>query len=160
MSESGKYFGKYRGTVTDNQDPSGLGRIKIKAPDALGEQESGWATPSAPYAGDGVGLFLIPPVDAHVWIEFELGDLDYPIWSGCFWDDGEAPASGPDTKILKTDKSTITIDDQAGSITIETNSGLKIVMDTDGIEINNGQGASVKLSGPSVSINDDALQVT
>ncbi len=157
-----KYFGKYRGVVTDNSDPLMLGRIQAKVQDVLGDKESSWAMPSVPYAGKNVGLFLIPPTDALVWIEFEHGDPDYPIWSGCFWASGEAPASPAvaDMKVLKTDVGTITVNDQAGSggITIETTSGLKIVMNTNGIEISNGS-QKIMLSSASVSINDGALEV-
>lgn len=158
------FYGKFRGVVTDNRDPLLLGRVRVRVQDVLGEHESGWAMPSVPYAGNGVGLFLIPPTDALVWVEFEHGDPDYPIWSGCFWAQGEVPASPatPEMKVLKTDVGTITINDLpgAGSITIETQSGMKIVMNLQGIEINNGQGATIKMSGPQVSINNGALEVT
>jgi uncharacterized protein involved in type VI secretion and phage assembly len=157
------FYGKYRGTVSDNQDPLMLGRVKVQVPDVLGDQESGWAIPCVPYAGDGVGLFLIPPVGANVWIEFEHGNPDYPIWSGCFWAQGQLPATPavPTTKVLKTDVGTLTIDDLpgAGGITIETSVGMKIKINVAGIEIDNGQGAKIKLTGPQVSINDGALEV-
>ena len=157
------FYGKYRGVVTDNQDPIGLGRVKAKVPDVFGSNESGWAMPSVPYAGKGVGLFLIPPKDASVWIEFEHGDPDYPIWTGCFWALGEVPAMPPvaETKVLKTDAGTITMNDLpgAGGITIETKSGMKIVINASGIEINDRQGASIKLSGPQISLNNGALEV-
>ncbi len=158
------FYGKYRGVVTDNDDPNGLGRIRVKVQDVLGDQESGWALPALPYAGDGVGLYLIPPVDAFVWVEFEHGEPDYPIWTGCFWLTSTTvpeEASGPDIKLLKTDIATITIDDSDSdsSITIETTNNLKIVMDTDGIEISNG-GQKITLSSASVSVNDGALEVT
>jgi len=159
-----RFYGKYRGIVTDNDDPNGLGRIRVKVQDVLGNQESGWAMPALPYAGDGVGLYLIPPVDAFVWVEFEHGDPDYPIWTGCFWLTSQTvpqEASGPDIKLLKTDIATITIDDSdnESSITIETTNGLKIVMDTDGIEVSNGE-QKITLSSSSVSVNDGALEVT
>jgi uncharacterized protein involved in type VI secretion and phage assembly len=162
MSESQKYYGKYKGTVTDNNDDLKRGRVKISCPDALGKQPSGWATPCVPYAGPHVGLFLIPPVGAHVWIEFERGDLDYPIWSGCFWDNDEAPASDPNTKILKTDHGTITIDDSDsnGKITIETRGGMKITLDSTNIEITDGVSGTINLSNGTVTINDPALEVT
>jgi uncharacterized protein involved in type VI secretion and phage assembly len=165
MNENGQRFqGKFRGIVTDNRDPLMTGRIKARVPDVLGEEESGWALPSSPYAGDGVGLFLIPPVDASVWIEFEHGDPEYPIWSGCFWAQGEVPAQPavPEMKVLKTDTATITLDDTQGksSVTIETKAGMKIVINSQGIEINDGQKGSIKLTGPKVSINDGALEVT
>lgn len=157
------FYGKYRGTVVDNQDPLMLGRIKIRIPDVLGDQESGWAMPSVPYAGDGVGLFLIPPTEANVWVEFEHGNPDYPIWTGCFWAQGQLPASPalPTMKVLKTDIGTVTINDLpgAGGITIETTTGMQIAISATGIEVNNGQGAKITLTGPQVSINDGALEV-
>jgi uncharacterized protein involved in type VI secretion and phage assembly len=158
-----KFFGKYRGIVTDNRDPLMLGRIKAHVQDVLGSNDSGWALPSMPYAGNGVGLFLIPPVNAYVWIEFEHGEPDYPIWTGCFWAQGEVPAipAVPEKKMLKTDTGTITMDDTpgAGGITIETSAGMKIAISATGIEINNGQGGTIKLTGPKVTINDPALEV-
>ncbi len=160
---TGQFFGKFRGVVTDNRDPLMLGRVRARVQDVLGENESGWALPSLPYAGKGVGLFLVPPVDASVWIEFEHGDPDYPIWTGCFWSQGELPATPAvaEMKVLKTDTGTITINDLpgVGGITIETNAGMKIVINMQGIEINDGIGGSIKLTGPQVSINDGALEV-
>jgi uncharacterized protein involved in type VI secretion and phage assembly len=158
------FYGKYRGTVTNNRDPRMQGRIRARVPDIFGEQESGWAMPSVPYAGNGVGLFLIPPTDAWVWFEFEHGDPEYPIWSGCFWAKGQVPFTPAlaDKKMLKTDIGTITLDDtkSVGGITIETTAGMKIQIKSSGIEIDDGQGGTVKLSGPKVSINDTALEVT
>jgi len=157
------FFGKFRGKVTDNRDPLMLGRVRAKVPDVFGDNESGWAMPALPYTGNGVGLFLIPPTDASVWIEFEHGDPEYPIWAGGFWAQGEVPASPAvaEMKVLKTDTATITINDLpgAGGITIETQTGMKIKIDTSGIEINNGMGGSIKLTGPQVSINSGALEV-
>jgi uncharacterized protein involved in type VI secretion and phage assembly len=162
MNAPEKFYGKFRGKVLDNQDPMKRGRLKIKAPDILGDQESGWATPCVPYAGKNVGLFLIPPVDALVWLEFEQGDLDCPIWSGCFWGENQVPESQgePDVKVLKTGIGTITINDKQGSagITIETSSGLKLVMDDQGIELSNSS-QKIKLSSANVSVNDGALEV-
>ena len=158
------FLGKFRGVVSDNRDPSMLGRIRAKVQDVFGDNESGWALPALPYAGNGVGLFLIPPTDAWVWIEFEHGDPEYPIWTGCFWAQGEVPASPgvAEMKVLKTDAATITLNDMpgAGGITVETTTGMKISLTATGMEITNGQGGSIKLTGPKVSINSGALEVT
>jgi uncharacterized protein involved in type VI secretion and phage assembly len=155
------FYGKYRGVVTDNRDPVQLGRVRARVPDVLGDQESGWAMPAVPYAGKGVGFFLIPPVDALVWFEFEHGDPDHPIWTGCFWATGELDAV-PEKKVLKTDAGTITLDDTpgAGGITIETAIGMRIKISTQGIEITNGQNGTIELTGPQVSVNNGALEVT
>lgn len=158
------FLGKFRGKVTDNRDPLFLGRLRLKVQDVYGDNDSGWAMPALPYAGNGVGLFLIPPTDASVWVEFEHGDPEYPIWSGCFWAQGEVPASPAvaEMKVLKTDTATITLNDLpgAGGITIETQAGMKIKIDASGIEINDGTGGSIKMTGPQVSINNGALEVT
>jgi uncharacterized protein involved in type VI secretion and phage assembly len=155
------FYGKYRGVATDNRDPVQLGRVRARVQDVLGDQESGWAMPAVPYAGKGVGFFLIPPVDALVWFEFEHGDPERPIWTGCFWATGELDAA-PEKKVLKTDAGTITLDDTpgAGGITIETAIGMRIKISVQGIEITNGQNGTIELTGPQVSVNNGALEVT
>jgi uncharacterized protein involved in type VI secretion and phage assembly len=159
---NGPFYGKYRGVVSDNSDPNNLGRIRARVADVYGEEESGWAMPSVPYAGNSVGLFLIPPTNASVWFEFEHGNPDYPIWTGCFWAENEVPVSpaSADKKVLKTGAGTITLDDTQGSnsITIETTNSLKIKMDQQGIEISNGS-QKIMISSSSVSVDDGALEV-
>jgi len=158
-----RFYGKYRGVVSDNQDPRSLGRLRATVPDVFGDEPSGWALPAVPYAGNGVGLFLLPPLGAWVWLEFEHGDPEYPVWAGCFWAANEVPASpaAPDTKILKTAAGSVTFDDApGGGITIETTNGMKVTLDSSGIEIDDGKGGKVTLSGTRVSINDGALEVT
>ena len=158
-----QFFGKYAGTVDQNYDPNGKGRLLVKVPAVFGDGTV-WATPCVPYAGPNVGFFAMPPVGANIWVEFEAGDPNCPLWSGCFWkDDNSAPVPVSDRdnkKVLKTDSCTLTLDDTPGSggITIEYGQ-LKIEIKSDGIEITNGQGATIKLSGPQVSINDGALEI-
>lgn len=159
-----QYFGKYRGKVVNNIDPMQLGRVQVSVPAVLGEGQMSWALPCAPYGGSGVGFFTVPPVDANVWVEFEGGDPNFPILAGCFWGSGEMPASPavPFKKVFKTDTATLTLDDTpgAGGVTIELSSGMKISMTLEGILIDDGMGAAVKLSGPQVSVNNGALEVT
>jgi uncharacterized protein involved in type VI secretion and phage assembly len=159
-----QFFGKYRGSVANNIDPQMMGRIQVSVPAVLGEGSLSWAMPCAPYAGPGVGFFAIPPNGARVWVEFEGGDPDYPIWSGGFWGLGEAPAAPAlaEIKVLKTDTATVTLNDLpgVGGITIETTLGARIVISASGIEITNGMGASINLQGPQVSVNNGALEVT
>jgi uncharacterized protein involved in type VI secretion and phage assembly len=158
-----EFFGKYRGIVANNMDPMQQGRIQVSVPSVLGDGQLSWAMPCVPYAGSGVGFFAIPPPGANIWVEFEGGDPDYPIWSGCFWGTGEVPVMPaiPFKKVLKTDTATITLDDTpgAGGITIETLTGMKIVFNVTGIEITNAQGGTVQLTGPQVSVNNGALEV-
>ena len=157
-------FGKYRGTVKDNNDPNRQGRIEVEVPSVFGEGGSAWAMPCVPYAGNGLGFLALPEIDADVWVEFMDGDSECPIWVGCFWRDrGTTPLDpyNPEKKILKTNIGAITLDDNSGSggIIIETADGMKIEIKSSGIEITNGQ-AKIKMEGRSVSINDGALEIT
>lgn len=165
MTNGVRHDGLYRGEVANNVDPERRGRVQIKVPSVFGDNTLTWALPCVPYAGPGVGFFLIPPVGARLWIMFERGDPEYPVWMGCFWDSaGDVPASPQvaEMKVLKTDTATVTIMDGPGpaSVTVETQSGLKIEMNAQGIEISTGQGATVTLQGPKTAINGSALEVT
>ena len=132
-------YGKYRGIVFDNIDPQKLGRLQVQVPDVLGENISAWALPCVPYAGNQVGTFLMPPIGANIWVEFEAGNKQHPIWSGCFWGPGEIPSEIglPNTKIIKTDTVTIIIDELLSNITIGTQSGMNMIINQDGISMNN-----------------------
>ena len=162
-----KYFAKYRGKVENNIDPMMLGRVQVSAPAVLRDKLS-WAMPCVPYAGSGVGLFAIPPNGANVWVEFEAGDPEHPIYSGCFWGEGEVPATPaiPTTKMFRTDGITLILSDVpgAGGFTVEVNPpvvshSLRLALTSRGIDITN-EGASVRLTPVSVSLNDGALEVT
>lgn len=159
------HFGKYQGKVLNNLDPQGRARLRLSVPAVFGEMLSPWALPCVPYAGHGVGFFAIPPIGANVWVEFMGGELDHPIWSGCFWLSSEEVPATPglaDIKVFKTETATITISDLPGEsgIILETASGARIAVSAKGIEMANGSGASILLQGPQVSVNDRTLEVS
>ncbi len=164
---SAPYWGKYRGTVTSITDPMMMGRIQASVPDVLGDQDSGWAMPCAPFGGSSTGFFALPAVGAGVWIEFEHGDPDFPIWSGCWW--GSAADVPPillappykKVMIMTEGGNSILLDDTPGigGITLETAFGQKIALTPLGVEIDNGMGGSIKMQGPQVSVNNGALDV-
>ena len=106
-----KHYGKYRGEVFNNIDPQSRGRLQVFVPAIYGQNSLNWALPCVPYAGPQEGVFMIPPIGANVWVEFEAGDIGYPIWAGCFWGDGECPGKTPQAKIIKTPVVTITLDE-------------------------------------------------
>ncbi len=161
------FYGKFRGVVTDNKDPLFTGRVRAKVPDVLGDEESGWAMACAPFAGSGAGFFAIPDVGVGVWIEFEHGDPDYPVWAGCWWGSPADPPSEalvpPYQKVVikSFGGNIVTLDDTPGigGITIQTSTGQKIALTALGIEIDDGQGGAIKMLGPQVSINNGALDV-
>jgi uncharacterized protein involved in type VI secretion and phage assembly len=166
---SGQFLGKYRAVVTDNNDPMMIGRVRARVPDVTGDAETGWALPCAPFGGSASGFFAVPAEGAGVWVEFERGDPDYPIWVGAWWGSAaEMPPTllvppPPSKKVMiRTEGGhSILLDDTPGigGITLETSTGAKIAVTGVGIEITNGVGAGVKLTGPQVSVNNGALDV-
>ena len=198
MSQHKMFFGKYRGIVSAIDDPLKMGRIRAQVPDVFEDEESGWAMPCVPFAGDGMGFLGLPKVGGGVWIEFEQGDPDYPVWSGTWWPSGDAlpdaaKSSPYKQTVMVTEKGNqLVLDDSApggitlqimggqtsivlkseggqesitvkaggaGTVTLQTEGGQKIVLSTSGIELDNGMGASIKMQGPQVSINGGALEI-
>jgi hypothetical protein len=181
-----RYYGKYRGTVFNNIDPEQRGRIQPVVPDVQGHVPMSFALPCVPIAGRQEGLFMVPQLGAAVWIEFEQGDPDYPIWVGGFW--GAFPEvplsalvppavpSGQTIVMQTTAQHSLTISDAVpqpalapmpagtpvvtGGIVLRSPSGAMIVVNDSGIYINNGREASIDLIGNSVIINKLALVVT
>src|SRR3954471_17907270 len=129
-----RQYGKYRGTVSDNQDPRSQGRVKVKVPEVLVDQESGWALPCAPYAGDKTGAYAVPPVGAGVWVEFEAGDVSRPIWTGGWWGSDKGPTdeggtkATPDVKVFRSEEGLIiALHDDSKTIAVSDDNGSNIV---------------------------------
>jgi uncharacterized protein involved in type VI secretion and phage assembly len=155
----GRYFGKYRGQVTDNNDPNNLGRLKAKVPRVLGEQDCGWALPAFIYGGASEqGLFALPDVGAGVWIEFEGGDLSYPIWTGTWYTSGAIPESAAaGKKVFKTKSGhKIVLDDDGGSLEITDSNSNSITMDSSTIKIAAGNATTVVVDAPQIQLVDGA----
>lgn len=153
-----RFYGKYRGTVVD-VDASTL-RIKARVPAVLGEAVSGWCQPCVPYAGDKVGFFFVPDVGAGVWIEFEGGDVSYPIWVGCYWRTGELPEDAtPATRgVVTAAPHKLLFDDAASEITLADASDGSVTFDSSGVTAARGS-KKVAVSDASVSVNDGGLEV-
>ncbi len=168
-----KFYGKYRGTVVNNIDPLQIGRIQVSVSD-VNLIPATWAMPCVPYAGVQAGAFMTPPIGSGVWVEFERGDPDYPIWVGGFWGSmAEVPAlalvppampPGQNVVLQTTAQNTLLLSDSAptpvsGGIVLKTLTGAMIVVNDSGIYIQNGKGASIMMVGPTVTINQGALVV-
>ena len=179
-----RFYGKYRGQVVNNIDPLALGRLQVKVPSVLGANSLNWALPCVPYAGAGVGMLMIPPIDASIWVEFEAGDINYPIWSGCFWETGQMPLGFglPQKMFFKSNGITLTLDETPGvggaslevktpaisgmltlqfnsqGIVLNLNNVATIKLNETGIQLQNGT-QSIMLSQANISINQGALEV-
>jgi uncharacterized protein involved in type VI secretion and phage assembly len=165
----GTFFGKYRGTVVNNVDPMQMGRLMVQVPDVSNVLPSTWAMPCLPFAGIQSGMYAIPAIGSGVWIEFEQGNSDYPIWVGCFWGSAaEIPAlalAGPPAVqsivLQTTGQNTLMISDvpgPTGGILLKSNTGAMIAINALGITITNGV-ATIELTGPTVTVNEGALEV-
>jgi len=163
-SQTNRFFGKFRGTVSDNRDPSSLGRIKAQVPEVLVDVDTGWALPALPYSGNGVGVYTVPAVGAGVWIEFEAGDVSRPIWTGCWWGTGQLPkdetgsATNPDRKIIRTEQGLLLSFDDAGkTIALSDSNGTNLLkFKIDQGEIKMQAGTKVVVEAPQIELVQNA----
>lgn len=161
-----RFYGKYRGVVVGNTDPEGRGRLQVEVPEVRGPGVIDWALPSSPYAGDGVGFFALPPVDASIWVEYEGGNLQVPIWTGCFWQRGQIDAADavPEVAFLKTQQASLRIDNATGEIKIEIQ-GASITLTASEVKIeapqitNTANGAKTELTPAGFDALQGALKV-
>ena len=165
-----KFYGKYRGTVINNIDPMQIGRIQAMVPDVSSLIPTSWAMPCLPVGGLQMGMFTVPPISAGVWIEFEQGDPDYPIWTGCFYGTAaDVPAlaltAPPPVSAITLQtmlQNGLIISDvpgPTGGIIIKSTTGALIMVNDTGITISNGKGAIITMIGNIVDINAGALTV-
>ena len=173
-TESKRFYGKYRGTVLINIDPELRGRIIATVPDVLGIVPTTWCEACVPLAGPPgppMGTYFVPPIGAGVWIEFEHGDPNYPIFTGCRFGIGSdvpplaqagLPVS-PNIVMQTAGQNTFVISDlpgPTGGIMLKSTTGATLIVNDTGIYIQNGKGASLTMVGPSVTVNAGALVVT
>jgi type VI secretion system (T6SS) baseplate-like injector VgrG len=164
------YSGKYRGTVVNNIDPMQIGRIQAIVPDVTGIVPSSWAMPCMPVAGINTGVFTVPQLGSGVWIEYEQGDSDRPIWVGGYWGTAAevpvlartVPPAVNGITLQTTLKNGLVVSDvpgPTGGIQIQTTTGAMISVTDVGIVISNGKGAIISMIGPTVDVNVGALTV-
>ena len=174
MSAKTKYYGKYKGTVVQNVDPELRGRIMCEVPAVLGLVPSSWCEACTPLAGPTgfpMGVYMVPPIGAGVWVEFEGGNPDRPIWSGCRFGTGDAPPlalagnpADPNICIQSMLQHMIMISDlpptpMTGGIILKSTTNAMIVVNDSGIYISNGKGAMITMIGPSIDFNMGALTI-
>ncbi len=176
------YYGKYRGFVVDNNDPEQRGRVVVSVPSVLGEEPTGWALPCSPFGGaTNQGLFMVPEVGSQIWVEFEEGNVDHPIWTGVFWQQAgdppeEAAVTPPTTRVLRTPSGHVLqfddasgaesirlhhpteaelLVDASGTVSLTDAHGSRLVLDADTNEItlsdSNGNKLTMNASGTEVN---------
>ncbi len=174
---TGRFLGKYRATVVNNIDLENRGRLQLTIPDVPGLTPSSWAECCAPFTGltgAAAGFFAIPPIGAAVWVEFEQGDQNRPIWTGGRWAStadvppmAVAPPAippGQNVVVQTSLQNMLAVSDApptpvSGGIVLKSTTGAMIVVNDTGIYINNGKGAMITLVGPAVTVNNGALVV-
>ena len=156
--------------------PEQRGRLMLTIPDVLGLIPSSWAEPCVPLAGPTgppMGVYFVPPIGTGVWVEFEHGDPNYPIWAGCRWGaTSDVPPlaklgnpADPNIVLQSLLQHSIMVSDMppspaTGGIILKSTSGAMIVVNDSGIYISNGKGAMITMIGPTITINNGALVIT
>lgn len=175
MTEGKKYWGKYRGTVLQNIDPLQAGRLQVVVPDVMSLLPTTWAEPCVPLAGPTgppMGVYMVPPIGTGVWVEFEHGDPNRPIWVGCRWGaPSDVPLmaragnpADPNIVIQSLLQNMIMVSDMppsplTGGIILRSTLGAMIVVNDSGIYISNGKGAMITLIGTAIDFNVGALTI-
>ena len=171
---SKKFYGKYRGTVINNVDPEFRARLLCMVPDVLGVVPSNWCeacTPLAGPTGAPMGVYMVPPPGAGVWVEFEQGDPGKPIWSGCRFGLGDPPTlalagnpADPNIAIQSLLQNLVMVSDMpptpvSGGIILKSTAGAMIVVNDSGIYISNGKGAVITLVANAIDFNMGAMTI-
>ena len=149
MRHVGKYYGKYAGTVVDNKDEQQRGWIQVLVPSVLGTAAPVWAKPCFPY-----GHFFVPAAGTPVWIEFEGGFRDYPIWVGGWWPKDKTPTesrkSPPTHRVIQTPSGhTVEFSDEEGNekVVIRNGKDAFVALQPDGsVIVSNKNGSNLFLN--------------
>lgn len=139
-----QYFGKYRAKVVDVKDPEKRGRIRVMCPKVLGDYKSSWCEPCIPFAYENGGDFHIPKLNDFVWVEFEEGDHNRPIWVGSLWTVNNTS--------LNTDYTVNTRVIEFDGGRVEMTRG-NILITIGGSQINLTSGGTIDVKGKAITLN-------
>jgi hypothetical protein len=165
------FTGRYRGRVVSNVDPLYTGRLLVSVPDVMGSEPCFWAASATPFAGTQQGFYALPPIGGGVWIEFEQGDPDYPIWTGSFRGSASetpamalaAPPAAPPVVMQSMAQNRLIVSGvPADGVTLETSrgpAGPRIQITSAGIILSDGAGGMITITGGTITINQGALVI-
>src|ERR1700722_19625196 len=148
-----RFYGKYRGKVKTVMSGSDLGKLIVTLPEVYDDQDSPPAWPCVPYAGPKHGFVALPEQNDGVWVEFEAGDPSNPVWTGCWWADGDMPDPA-DTNVRTWASSgglKIVMDDDAGELRLEHPGGAAIKLSDDGLQLS--------FNDTTITLDDDGVTV-
>lgn len=166
-----RFYGLTVGIVTNNQDPDGLGRVKVKFPWLSDQDESHWARVVTPMAGNERGLYFLPEVDDEVLVAFEHGVVEFPYVLGALWNGQDAPPESNDDgeNNRRTIKSrsghVIRFDDTEGGEKIEIIDGSEnnsIVIDTaeNTVTITAEADITIQSNSGKLSLSGNGIEIT
>lgn len=165
LESGGNIKGVAIGLVTQNQDPDGLCRVKVRFPWHEKASESYWARLAMPMAGNDRGVVMIPEVGDEVLVAFEREDLRFPYILGALWNGKDKPPKGitnddgkNDKRIVKSRKKhTLLFDDGAkGVVELKHERGRRIVLDDDGFIVEDEIGNKVQVDSNSGAMTIEA----
>jgi len=163
LEAGGHVKGVATAIVKENQDDSGMGRVKVSYPWHSQPQESYWARVAMPMAGKDRGTYFIPEIQDEVLVAFERGDMRFPYVVGSLWNGkDQAPEKNSDGKndvrcIHSRKGHKLTFNDGSqGLVQLELNDGKKVAIDDNGIVVDDGQGNSVSIQSKSGTISIQA----
>lgn len=143
------YYGKYRAKVVDIKDPEKRGRVRVLCPKVLRDSTSAWCEPCIPVAYDFGGDFALPKLGEFVWVEFESGDSNKPIYTGGLWSTSKSPSFSYNEKerlitwgdcIIKMNEESVEISAGSSSLTVHKD--------------------RVEIKSPSITVNDKPLVIS
>jgi uncharacterized protein involved in type VI secretion and phage assembly len=162
--ESGGYVkGVAIAIVTQNSDPGGLGRVKVRFPWYSSTHESTWVRIAVPMAGAEQGTYFLPENGQEVLVAFEREDVRFPIVIGALWNGTAKPPLGNDDgkndqRVIRSRKKHHLLfdDGSKGVVELKLNDGKKVTIDDDGIRADDGQGNKIEIDSKSGAISLEA----
>lgn len=142
------YYGKYRAKVVDIKDPEKRGRIRVMCPKVLGNFKSAWCEPCVPVAYDYGGDFALPKIGEFVWVEFEEGKVDKPIYIGGLWCTNKTPSNSYNQKerLITWGKCKIQMMEDTNTLQISVGSSTITIKEN-----------SIQMVSPSVTVNGKSV---